>query len=110
MNARKVRRLNFEDVLTERLMDYDELYFNTWLIRDILEGQYGYEDAVTRLSNKRLFSPGYFIISGTKADEGIVITRETDENVQPVGLDVDSSRWFLLQTNYDHWVQDPLYG
>ncbi|EFO83649.1 hypothetical protein CRE_02891 [Caenorhabditis remanei] len=75
----------------------------SFFIRDVLESQETYTDAVATLSNTHLLSPSYIIVAGTKKNEGVVIPRNrwAAANVYP--LDMDSNQWFLVETNYDNW-------
>lgn len=47
----------------------------SFFIREVLENQKTYEDAVETLSKTHLFSPSYIIVAGTKKNEGVVISR-----------------------------------
>ncbi|EGT55052.1 hypothetical protein CAEBREN_05107 [Caenorhabditis brenneri] len=75
----------------------------SFFIRDVLEKQESYEDAVSLLSKTHLFSPSYIIVAGTKKNEGALISRNrwSAANVYP--LDMDANHWFLVETNYDNW-------
>ena len=66
-----------------------------------------YDDAVRLLAYKPLIAPCYIIIGGTKPKEGIVITRDRIAAVDLWMLDAEADRWFLVETNYDHWVPPP---
>ena len=61
---------------------------------------------MSRLSNTGLASPVYFIVSGVKKNEGIVIEREPESVHASYRLSDDN--WFLVQTNYDRNVPDPV--
>ena len=54
----------------------------------------------------KLAAPVYFILSGTKPGEGALFSRDREENPQPLALD---NTWYLLETNYDHWIEPPVY-
>ena len=45
----------------------------------MVEEESTYEGAVQRLKNDRIGGPVYFIVSGTKGNEGIVIERDNDK-------------------------------
>eukprot|EP01089_Gocevia_fonbrunei_P013076 TRINITY_DN3247_c0_g1_i1.p1 TRINITY_DN3247_c0_g1~~TRINITY_DN3247_c0_g1_i1.p1 ORF type:complete len:378 (-),score=82.81 TRINITY_DN3247_c0_g1_i1:50-1144(-) len=75
----------------------------TFLIRDALDKYDKYEDAVTALSKTPLVAPAYLITSGLT--EAAVITRDRDGARDIWRL--DSTRWFEVETNYDHWEATP---
>uniref|UniRef100_A0A1I7U8V1 Ceramidase n=1 Tax=Caenorhabditis tropicalis TaxID=1561998 RepID=A0A1I7U8V1_9PELO len=77
----------------------------SFFIRDVLENQKTYEEAVNSLSNTHLFSPSYIIVAGTKKNEGVVISRNrwSAANIYP--LNMESNQWFLVETNYDNWAK-----
>lgn len=50
-----------------------------WLLKKVVEEESTYEGAVQRLKNDRIGGPVYFIVSGTKGNEGIVIERDNDK-------------------------------
>lgn len=71
-----------------------------------------YDDAVDLMSKSDLIAPAYFIIGGVKPSEATVITRNQSSvvdtwrfNTNPISPDFD--RWFLIETNYDHWTKPP---
>lgn len=78
-------------------------YFATWLVRDIMQGNYTYEEAINQLQTQDLIAPCYYIVSGVEHNQGILITRALNESLQPLELNVEEGRWYLLETNYDHW-------
>jgi hypothetical protein len=47
---------------------------------------------------------------GIKKNEGLVITRNRQfvRNLWPLP-DTTGPAWYLLQTNYDHWLPDPVH-
>ena len=72
-----------------------------------MENSTSYTDAVNLLSSSDLIAPAYFILGGTEPDEGIVITRDQFELINLWKLDTKNNIWYLLETNYDHWVPPP---
>jgi len=78
----------------------------TWLARKAVEKQLTFEDAVKLLATTPLISPVYFILAGTKNNEGVVISRN---RLSPDDLWylAPPDRWFIVQTNYDHWLPVP---
>jgi len=55
------------------------------------------------LQNTPLCSPIYIAISGINDGEGAVVTRNRDSTADTWSLDAGTGRWFLAQTNDDHW-------
>ena len=47
------------------------------------------------------------ILGGVAPGEGAIVTRERNVAVDTWRVDADSGRWFLVETNYDHWVPPP---
>jgi N-acylethanolamine-hydrolysing acid amidase len=76
-------------------------------MRVVLENATSYEDAVQQLSTRKLIADAYFIVGGIHPGEGAVITRDRTKADDIWHLDADNSRWFLVETNYDHWLQSP---
>jgi len=64
-----------------------------------------YKDAVTQLSHDALVNDAYFIVAGTQAQEGAVISR--NRNTVADLWELDTSHWYLLETNYDHTAPVP---
>ena len=77
-------------------------------IRDaIANKEMSFETVVEFLSTTRLIAPSYIIVGGTKAGEGVVITRDRTAAKDLWRLDPNSGRWYLVETNYDHWQPPP---
>ena len=55
---------------------FDDAIPNVWLVRKILEEEVSYENALNRLLTTRIATPIYYLISGTKPNEGAVIERD----------------------------------
>lgn len=66
-----------------------------------------FESAVIFLADKPLVAPSYLIIGGTKPREGLVITRDRIAALDLWRLNAEHGRWYLVETNYDHWVPPP---
>lgn len=75
-------------------------------IRDALSNEnMTYEQALIFLADKALVAPCYIILAGTRPHEGVVITRD-----RIAALDlwkINGERWYLVETNYDHWEVPP---
>lgn len=69
-----------------------------------------YNDAVNLMSKSDLIAPAYFIIGGVKPNEAVILTRNQSSLVNDWRLNPNTSkfdRWFLVETNYDHWTKPP---
>jgi hypothetical protein len=75
--------------------------------REVLEDGDDFESAVVRFTNTTLITDCYFIIGGTKANQGVVIARKQEGAAYTRRL--DAQNWFLLETNYDENEQPPFY-
>jgi len=78
-----------------------------FLSRQTFENATNYDSAMETFSNAELVAPIYFIIGGTKKNEGAVITRSRTKPDDVMTLKRNNS-WYLLQTNYDNWKK-PLF-
>ena len=78
----------------------------SFTIRDTLENEQSFEDAYGVLTRATFIAPSYMIIAGVKSGQGAVITR--DRIVTRDGWKLDPpNQWFLVETNYDHWLPPP---
>ncbi|XP_062244508.1 acid ceramidase [Platichthys flesus] len=80
----------------------------SFLTRSVLENANSYEEAKTRLATTKLLAPAYFILGGNQTGQGCIITRSRELNIDLLELDLKQNRWFVLETNYDHW-EEPLF-
>jgi len=78
----------------------------SFMIRNILENEQCYEDAFSVLTHSTFLAPSYIIIAGIKSGQGAVITRDRIVTRDSWKLD-PPNRWFLVETNYDHWLPAP---
>jgi hypothetical protein len=85
----------------------DDAIPDVWLLRKVLEEEYTYENALERLKTTRIGGPVYYVVSGTKPNEGAVIER--DSNAVHGFYTLNSTTWFLVQTNYDRDQPDPFH-
>ena len=82
----------------------------SFLSRKVLENATSFDEAVKTLATATLIAPAHFIVGGVKTNEGAVITRNQLEAIDIWRLNASSSgieKWYLLETNYDHWVPPP---
>lgn len=83
-----------------------------FLMRDVLDKAPGYPEALSILTTSKLLAPVYFILGGNVSEQGAVITRgRNDADVWFMGRGSVSqtSTWYLVETNYDHWSTPPFY-
>jgi len=78
----------------------------SFLLRDTLTEETTYENALLRLSTTELIADVYYIVGGLNG--GAVISRNRTVAADVWKLDAPS-RWFEVETNYDHWTQPPWY-
>jgi len=92
----------------------DTANFLSFLTRQTIMGKTSFSDALDVLSNSVMVGPSYIILGGVKAGEGAIITNKPNTTR---ALDVwdltkgkpDAAPYYLLQTNYDHWVAPPQF-
>ncbi|CAF1168498.1 unnamed protein product [Didymodactylos carnosus] len=75
--------------------------------RILFENYHSYEDIKYELKTKHLIAPVYFILTNGE-NEGLVITRNRLNSANTIVLNSSNPLWYLVQTNYDHWLEDPL--
>ncbi|XP_065110587.1 acid ceramidase [Paramisgurnus dabryanus] len=80
----------------------------SFLTRSVLENATSYENAKAMLSDTKLLAPAYFILGGNQTGQACIITRSRTQSIHPLELDVKNGRWYVLETNYDHW-KAPLF-
>lgn len=76
----------------------------SWVIRDTLAVCKDYACAFEKLSSETLIAPAYLIVAGTKGNEGAIISRDRFGIANITTLTDD--KWFLVQTNQDHFSGD----
>lgn len=72
------------------------------VIRDTLTECSTYECAFNRLATTRQIAPSYYAVSGLNGYEGAIISRDR-YGVAHVDM-ISDQRWFVSQTNDDHWT------
>ncbi|XP_036439435.1 LOW QUALITY PROTEIN: N-acylsphingosine amidohydrolase (acid ceramidase) 1b [Colossoma macropomum] len=80
----------------------------SFLTRSVLENATSYAEAKKLLSDTKLLAPAYFILGGNQTGEACIITRSRTHNIYPLDIDLKQGRWYVLETNYDHWKK-PLF-
>jgi len=76
----------------------------SFLIRDTLTNIQTFDEAIQVISSASLVAPAYIIVSGANPGEGAVITRNRYNVADLWKLDLNLNRWFLVETNDDHWL------
>lgn len=79
----------------------------SWLIRETLDTCDDWNCAHAKLRDTPVDSLGYFIVAGTKQDEGVIIARNNMGAAHETFLNSSDGTWFIVQTNNDHWVNTP---
>lgn len=96
--------------LLEWLLGDHSQHWVGFLTRQLMQNETSYEAAKTMLSTTKLIAPVYFILAGTQPGQGAIITRDRNSNEADVYTLADAAdKWFVLQTNYDHWKTPPSY-
>lgn len=80
----------------------------SFLTRNVLTRVNNFEDAIKNLGDDLLIADVYYIVGGVSANQGAVISRNR-HNASDVWRLQTPSRWFEVQTNYDHWKKPPWY-
>jgi hypothetical protein len=79
-----------------------------FLARRTFENENDFEAAVKNLANDELISDVYYIVAGVSAGQGAVISRNRVNATDIWRLNAPT-RWFEVETNYDHWEQPPWF-
>jgi hypothetical protein len=90
------------------LFQYEPIEF---VLRNLLEKGVNFNEALKTLRTTPILSPCYLVLTGCNEGEGILITRDRNDDSNPLVLK-DSKNGFLSQTNIDHWVDkvDPKWA
>jgi hypothetical protein len=79
-----------------------------WFFREALftRNLRAFDDIVKFVATTPTPGPMYGIIAGAGKNQGAIVTRDPYREI-PVILLSAQSTWYLVQTNYDHWLPDP---
>uniref|UniRef100_A0A6B2LA01 ceramidase n=1 Tax=Arcella intermedia TaxID=1963864 RepID=A0A6B2LA01_9EUKA len=80
----------------------------SFLLRDVFTNEQDFQGALENLSNDELIADVYYILAGVSAGQGAVISRNRT-GADDVWLLDSPSRWFEVETNYDHWKEAPWF-
>ena len=77
--------------------------------RFVMENANNFEEAVHLFETGKIIDDGYFIIGGSEAGQGAVVTRARNHNVDTWRIDPEDKEhgWYRLETNYDHFDEVP---
>jgi hypothetical protein len=75
-------------------------------MRRILVSAPDFSTAVKQLETLPLPTAAYFTLSGLSGNEGIIITR--DENGVYDSIALSEKRWFVIVTNWDRTILEPI--
>lgn len=64
-----------------------------------------FSEVVAYLANTSVISKCYYIISGLTSNQGVVLTMHHSGAIDQWWFSDNS--WYLVETNYDHWVPPP---
>ncbi|KAI0209794.1 N-acylethanolamine-hydrolyzing acid amidase [Lamellibrachia satsuma] len=81
--------------------------FLSFLIRQTLQESRSYTEAVIKLGYSITIAPAYYIVGGIHRGQGVVITKDRLAPRDIWFLDSNQGRWYLVETNYDHWEEPP---
>lgn len=76
------------------------------VLRDTLEKCEDFKCAIQKLQNDYTCAPVYFIVAGTEANEGAVISRNQEGPARGGIQFLNDTIWYLVQTNQDHFLGD----
>uniref|UniRef100_A0A8C2JRV4 Acid ceramidase n=1 Tax=Cyprinus carpio TaxID=7962 RepID=A0A8C2JRV4_CYPCA len=105
-------RFNFDGGyvgILEWILGWRDGMWMGFLTRKVLENATSYEDAKDQLSLTKLLAPAYFILGGNRTGQGCVITRTRINTLDIWELDMKLGRWYVLETNYDHWEKPMIF-
>ncbi|XP_037546396.1 acid ceramidase [Nematolebias whitei] len=94
--------------IMEWVMGQRDGMWMSFLTRSVLENANSYEEAKKTLAQTKMLAPAYFILGGNQTGQGCIITRSRLLSIDVLEIDVKLGRWYVLETNYDHW-EDPFF-
>jgi len=80
----------------------------SFLTRSVLANENDFNSALNNLGDDLLIADVYYILAGVSPGQGAVISRNR-MNATDVWILDAPSRWFEVETNYDHWTQPPWF-
>jgi acid ceramidase len=79
-----------------------------FLSREVFENENDFESALENLSDDTLIADVYYIVAGVSSGQGAVISRNR-LNATDVWRLNSPTRWYEVETNYDHWENPPWF-
>ncbi len=80
-----------------------------YVIKQLMDRQLNYTETMNYLKNVQISSNCYFIVAGFSEGSGYVMSKDIELSKTKVdNLNVEKGKWFLVQTNYDRDIEDPL--
>jgi len=86
--------------------------FLAFLTRSTMENAPDFNTAFNLLNGTSMIGPCYIILGGNQMGQGAVLTRsEGTVSLYPWTLqnDLHKTHFYVLETNYDHWVNPPFF-
>jgi len=80
----------------------------TFESRNVLMNENDFEAAIDNLSEGELIADVYYILAGVSSGQGAVISRNR-QNATDIWRLNSPTRWYEVETNYDHWEQPPWF-
>jgi N-acylethanolamine-hydrolysing acid amidase len=71
-------------------------------LRSLLQDHTTLDEAIGVVESAHLDAPAYIIMGGT-GGQGAIVTRERETTADTWMIDAAAGRWFLVETNDDHW-------
>lgn len=104
--------LNLDKGLFQWLSGDHSGHFLAFTTRTVMETIATYDDALTALNDTKMVGPSYIILGGVESGEGAVITREEALSLHlwTIKNNLRHKDFYVLQTNYDNWVEAPFFG
>lgn len=97
---------NYLDQVLAAIMEKNNSLVS-FLSREVITNENDWDSAINNLSNGALIADVYYIVGGVSANQGAVISRNR-LNATDVWV-LNSTHWYEVQTNYDHWTQPPWF-
>jgi len=96
--------------ILEWLMGDRTQQWTGFLARQVMENATSFEETRKTLVETKVLAPVYFILGGVNKGEGMIITKDRNSaTADQYWIANTTSRWYVLQTNYDHWDAPPFF-
>uniref|UniRef100_H2ZE53 N-acylethanolamine-hydrolyzing acid amidase n=1 Tax=Ciona savignyi TaxID=51511 RepID=H2ZE53_CIOSA len=98
---------NIGSILQNLFSAVDHSWPTFFAERRVLEEASDYQSALSQILKTPTIAPVYFIISGINAGEGAIVVRDGRKVANVTTLSQSAHSWYIVETNYDPWVQAP---